>query len=183
MKITILNGNPDNENTGFDNYLNEISTRLHSNNHTVSILQLRDMDIKHCVGCFGCWVKTPGRCAAKDDSYIVCRESVNSELVIFSSPIIMGFTTALLKKTHDKMIPLLLPYNEIVNNECHHFARYDKYPKLGLLLEKDNKTDDDDIEIITDIYKRDAVNLKSSLSFIKFMSDSIEEVENEINNI
>lgn len=183
MRITILNGNPNAENARFDNYLKSLSDLLESSNHTVTTLKLREMDIKYCIGCFNCWVKTPGECRVADDSRDVCREYINSDLVLFASPIIMGFTSTLLKKAHEKLLPLLLPYLEFVQNESHHVSRYEKYPRIGLLLEKEKDTDDEDLKIITDIYKRDAINFKTSFCFTKLITDSAEEVTNEINNI
>ena len=127
MKITILNGNPNVEDSGFDDYLTKLKTVLESRDHTVLILHLRDMDIRYCIGCFGCWVKTPGECSnAADDTRVVCREFINSGLVIFASPVIMGFTSALLKKAHDRLLPLLTPYVRLFEGESHHVARYDK---------------------------------------------------------
>jgi multimeric flavodoxin WrbA len=183
MKITILNGNPNAGNVKFDNYLKSLSDLLESNKHTVTILQLREMDIRYCIGCWGCWVKTPGECIVTDGSGDICREYINSDLVLFASPVIMGFTSALLKKAHDKLIPLIHPYFEIVQNETHHLARYDKYPLMGLLLEKGKDTDGEDIEIISDIYRRDAINFKTSFCFTKLTDDSVEELANEINCI
>lgn len=183
MRITILNGNPNAENAPFDNYLKSLSDLLESSNNTVTILKLREMDIKYCIGCFNCWVKTPGECRAADDSRDVCREYINSDLVLFASPILMGFTSTLLKKAHEKLLPLLLPYLEFVQNESHHASRYEKYPRIGLLLEKEKDTDDEDLKIITDIYKRDAINFKTSFCFTKLITDSAEEVTNEINGI
>ena len=183
MKITILNGNPNADNGQFDNHLRELSDRIEQDKHTVTTMQLRDMDIRYCVGCFGCWVKTPGECVTRDDSHDICCEYINSDLVIFASPIIMGFTSALLKKVYDKLISLVLPYFELVQNEVHHVARYDKYPLMGLLLEKDHDTDEEDIKIISDIYKRSAINLKSSFCFTGFIDDPVEKTANEINSI
>ena len=183
MKITILNGNPHPGSIGFDNYLDDLSGLLESSQHAVAILKLREMDIRYCVGCFDCWVKTPGECIAADDSRDICREYINSDFALFASPIIMGFTSALLKKAHDKLIPLILPYFEIVHNECHHAPRYEKYPPLGLLLEKSKGADEEDIKIISDIYRRDAINLKASFCFTRLTSDPVEEVAGEINRI
>ena len=183
MKITILNGNPNADNVKFDNYLKELSDLLESSNHTVTILKLREMDIKYCIGCFGCWLKTPGECIVADGSRDVCREYINSDFVLFASPIIMGFSSALLKKAQDKLIPLVLPYLEIVQNEFHHLARYEKYPMMGLLLEKSNGADEEDIKIISNIYMRDAINLKTSFCFTRLTTDPVEEVANEINRI
>lgn len=183
MKITILNGNPDSKNKDFDQYLLDLKRSLEICNHRVRLFRLRDMNIKYCIGCFNCWLKTPGECFAKDESHDICREYINSDLAIFTSPVIMGFVSALLKKINDKLIPLIHPYLEMVNGECHHLARYDRYPALGLILAKDDRTDDEDIEIIREIYRRDAINLKTSLSFAKLTDNPIEEVCNEINNI
>ncbi len=54
MKVTFLNGNPDAADSGFDGYLAELTRQLESRGHTVTGLQLRDMDIRYCIGCFGC---------------------------------------------------------------------------------------------------------------------------------
>ena len=180
MNITILNGNPDTGNSPFDSYLNELSEILTEKNNTVTNLTLRDMDIKYCTGCFSCWLKTPGECITKDDSPEVRNRFVNSDFVLFSSPVIMGFPSTLLKKMQDKFIPLIHPYFEFVQNEMHHKRRYDKYPVLGLLIEKSEDTDDEDISIIHDIYRRTALNFRSSLKFLKLTGEPAEEVANEI---
>lgn len=183
MKITILNGNPNAASIEFDNYLKRLSDLLESNNHTVTILKLREMGIRYCIGCFYCWVKTPGECIVADGSHDVCREYINSDFVLFASPVIMGFTSTLLKKAHDKLIPLLLPYAEFVQNEAHHLPRYEKYPLIGLLLEKGKDTDEKDIEIISAIYRREAISLKTSFCFTRLTDEPVGEVANEINRI
>jgi multimeric flavodoxin WrbA len=184
LRITILNGNPNKDNQGFNEYVDKLSDALTSQSHSVRILQLKDMDIRYCIGCFGCFDKTPGECStAADDSREVRREYMNSDLVLFASPIIMGYTSALLKKPTERNLGLLLPYGEIAQGETHHPARYDKYPQLGLLLEKNSDSDDEDIEIISDMYMRDAINFHATLCFTKLTSDPMEEVIDEINSI
>jgi multimeric flavodoxin WrbA len=184
MRVTILNGNPNEENIRFDDYLKKLSDLLLLRNHSVKILQLRDMDIRYCIGCFGCFDKTPGECStAADDSREVRREYINSDFVLFASPIIMGYTSALLKKPIERNLGLLLPYGAIIQEETHHPARYDKYPQLGLLLEKNSNSDDEDVEIISDMYMRDAINFHTTLCFTKLTSDPIKEVVDEINAI
>lgn len=186
MRITLLNGTPaDARYKNFELFLEKLAIYLDKDRHTVTNLKLRNMDIKYCTGCFGCWVKTPGECLTADDSRTVRRESVNCDLLVFASPIIMGFTSAILKKTMDKMIPLVHPYIEIVEKECHHRKRYDKYPPLGLILDRpvDNRTDDEDIAITRKIFERLSLNFRSTLQFVAFDHTPMEEVINEINHI
>ncbi|MBI2857905.1 MAG: flavodoxin family protein, partial [Chloroflexi bacterium] len=92
MKIVILNGNGSDSEAGFDGYLEELSALLESHHHTVTMLKLRVMDIRLCIGCWDCWLKTPGLCRVRDGSDEVCRECINSDLVLFASPVVMGFT-------------------------------------------------------------------------------------------
>lgn len=182
MKITILNGNPDAENTAFEDYLKALCGAYEARGHSAEVLMLRELDIKHCLGCWSCWVKTPGFCAVKDDSEIVCRSYINADLVVFASPVIMGFTSALMKKAQDKLIPLILPHIEVDHGECHHVARYEKYPAIGLLLQR-NGCDDEDIGIITDIYSRIAWNFKTRLAFSGTMDKPVGEVAHEADGI
>ncbi len=182
MNIVILNGNPDANQTTFDAYLQRLSDRL-TPAHEVTTLALREMEIKYCIGCFGCWVKTPGECIIEDDSRTVRRAVIHSDLVLFASPVIMGFYSALLKKVADKFIPLIHPYITVDQGEAHHKPRYETYPLVGLLLEKGEDTDDKDIEIITDIHQRTALNFKSSLAFAKLTTDPVEEVARAIDRL
>lgn len=180
MKITILNGNPDAVNTNFDAYLKRLSETLTAKQHQATTLALRDMDIKYCAGCWGCWVKTPGECVARDDSADMCRAVINADLVLLASPVTMGFPSALLKKTVEKFLPLIHPYIAVVQGEAHHKARYDEYPLMGLLLEKSSDADNADVQIIADIFSRTALNFKTQLAFTELTSTPVEEIAEAI---
>lgn len=176
MKITILNGNPDPAvYPHFDDYLSLLSQLLQESGAEVTLFPLRNMKIHYCAGCFGCWVKTPGECASPDDSADICREVIQSDGLLFASPLIQGFTSALLKKAGDKLIPLIHPYFAVVEGEAHHRARYSHYPKIGLLLEAGDDADHEDIEITRSIYSRTALNMKSQLTFSGLTSTPVEE--------
>jgi multimeric flavodoxin WrbA len=179
MRITILNGDPD-PNSAFQQYVQQVAGRLGDAGHTVTTLNLRDLNLKGCSGCFGCWVKTPGECVKRDDSAQVCRAVLNSSLTVFASPIVMGFTTALLKRATDQSIPLIHPYFIVQGGEVHHRARYAKYPAYGLLLGAGSDCDAEDIEIVTALWRRTARNLKSRLAFTAVADRPAQEVADEL---
>ena len=133
-------------------------------------------------GCFNCWVKTPGLCVFRDDGDILCREVLHCDYVIIASPVIMGYPSAMAKNALDRIIPLIHPYLEDIDGEVHHMKRYEKYPVMGLLLEKSGDTDDEDITIITEIFQRAALNLQSRLGFVRLTTTSVEELADEIIN-
>jgi multimeric flavodoxin WrbA len=178
MKITILNGNP--EPAGFDSYLFQLQTALMAKGHTVTLIDLRDLTLRYCIGCFGCWVKTPGVCSSSDESCEMRRAVIHSDFTLWAAPLKMGFPSALLKMALDKSIPLLHPYFEVALGEAHHRKRYDHYPRLGLLLENEADTDSQDLEIVTDILGRTAINMKSRLEFSLTTDSFTDEIVNRI---
>ncbi len=180
MQIAILNGNPDTQARALEDYVEQLTTMLTAQGHQVTMCTLREMDIKYCTGCFGCWVKTPGQCVVKDDSHQVCRTVINSDFTLWAAPLNMGFPSALFKKTLDKSIPLIHPYFVVENNEAHHRSRYDHYPLLGLLLHKEPDTDEDDVRIVNDILSRTALNMKSRLTFAHTTDQAVEETARAI---
>lgn len=183
MKVTIFNGNPQKEENDFDKYLEVLKSYLISRGTYVQIFQLKNMNINQCTGCFGCWTKKPGECLIKDDHSMLCENYINSDFVLFTSPLIMGFTSALLKKAADRLIPLLNYKIELVENECHHLARYDKYPDIGVVVQKESDSDSEDLEITNNLYQRMALNFKASCRFTVSTEHSPEEIYNEINSI
>ncbi|MCJ7735523.1 MAG: NAD(P)H-dependent oxidoreductase [Anaerolineales bacterium] len=165
MKITILNGNP--TRSAFDDYLDRLVKVLVSGNHQVIKMDLRDLSLKYCTGCFDCWTKTPGFCAADEASQEIGRAVINSDFTLWAAPLKMGFPSALMKMAFDKHLPLIHPYIMVDQNESHHLKRYEKYPRVGLLVEKEPDTTGNELEIIRDIFSRTALNFKSKLDFME----------------
>ena len=163
MKITILNGNPDL--TPFDAYLAELEEAIQTEGHAVTRLDLRDMPLHYCIGCWGCWVKTPGECISRDASLEMDRTIINADFVLWAAPLKMGFPSELLKRAIDKHLPLIHPYMVVDHGEGHHRKRYARYPLVGLLSEKEPSTDERDLQIVTDIFCRTALNFKTRLEF------------------
>ncbi len=165
MKITLINGAPQPGEQDLPYYTSIVAKEIGKNNE-ITYFPLANMNIKHCTGCWTCWWKTPGQCTLKDDATSVFQSVINSNMVIFASPIMAGFTSSLLKTLQDRLIVLLHPYIELVQGECHHRKRYEQYPDFGLLLSKDADSDAEDIQIITDIYKRLALNFHCTLKHV-----------------
>ncbi len=163
MKITILNGNP--EPSSFDTYLAKLVATFRTEGHAVTQLDLRDLHLGYCIGCWGCWVKTPGECFSRDASLEMDQVVIQADFVLWAAPLKMGFPSTLLKMALDKHLPLIHPYMVVDHGEAHHRKRYSHYPRVGLLIEKELDTDQGDLQIVSDIFCRTALNFKSRLEF------------------
>jgi multimeric flavodoxin WrbA len=51
------------------------------------VITLRDKDINHCLGCFNCWIKTPGVCVHKDDMPNLLEKIVAADVLVFGTPL------------------------------------------------------------------------------------------------
>lgn len=80
--------------------------------------------IRHCSGCFGCWIKTPGKCVLKDGYDNMGELLGKSEKVTVISQCFYGCYSPFVKNVLDRSISWLLPFFKIRNNETHHKRRY-----------------------------------------------------------
>ena len=164
MKITILNGSP--ATTALDAGLAELKQVLEAGGNLVTQFDLRDLSLRYCIGCWGCWVKTPGQCSNGDTTcQAIARAVINADFVLWAAPLKLGFPSSLLKMALDKHLPLIHPYTLVDHAEAHHRKRYAHYPRIGLLLEKEATSDVRDLQIVTDICCRTALNFKTRLEF------------------
>lgn len=164
MQMTIINGIPDNSYEDFEDSLNSTTEAL-SGQHEIDVYCVRDMDFHNCIGCFSCWVKTPGKCIFDDDITEVLKKTHRSDLLIYVSPVSAGFLTAETKKAMERFLPLMLPYIDIYKKECHHLPRYEMNYKMGLILIRKEQDDLKCRKYIYDIFDRLAINMRIDVPF------------------
>jgi len=183
MKVTIVNGSPDDKWSKFENALDRTAKKL-SKEHDISVFNVKDMDISFCCGCYSCWTKTPGRCIFKDDMEKIIRSAVKSDLLLYTSPVITGFISADTKKIMDRILPCALPFIRNFNGECHHPSRYENEPDLGVILYDDGKIDETSKGLVFDTIDRLSLNFHADRTIkVTATEENLSEVlENEIRN-
>ncbi len=107
-----------------------VQEKLRQAGWTSAPQRLAELDIAPCLGCFGCWLKTPGRCLIRDDAEQVLAAAAVADLWVLITPITWGGYSSALKKGMDRLIPLLLPFFQRVQNEAHHPQRYPQPRRL-----------------------------------------------------
>ena len=74
MKTLVLNG-ARNEKETVNTVSDCLEDSLNGKGHEVDVMILRNEKIGACLGCFGCWLKTPGECVIKDAGSKLPKES------------------------------------------------------------------------------------------------------------
>ena len=82
--------------------------------------------IRHCTGCFGCWVKTPGQCVITDGYHTTPEKCARADEVIVISRCVCGMYSPFVKNVLDRNIGYIHPYFAQRNGEMHHKLRYDR---------------------------------------------------------
>jgi len=151
-------------------------------NWDATSIVLEDKSIAYCMGCFGCWVQTPGECVIKDYVETIAREMVHSDLIIYITPIVFGGYSSILKKALDRQISSVLPYFTKVDGEVHHSKRYEKQQSLlsiGLIDKHDTEKED----IFKSLVARNAINGWSPFqrAIIYLNGEDVAEFSNNFN--
>lgn len=89
----------------------------------VKWINLSELNISNCVGCFGCWTKTPGRCVIRDDAAHVYPLIAASDKVLYVSRIKYGGYDTIMKTMLERAIPVQQAFLRIVQGETHHVQR------------------------------------------------------------
>ncbi len=126
----------------------------------LKIISFRGQPIKPCLGCWNCWLKTPGRCAIKDQMAETYSAYVISDTVILLMDTAQGFINHNAKAYLDRTIPHYHPYIEIVDGECHHVARYERYPDLAFYYDTAGLSKQEE-QVIEDYLYRTAFHFRS----------------------
>jgi len=126
----------------------------------LKVIRLGDQSIQSCIGCWNCWLKTPGRCVMKDQMAGFCSDYVNSDTVILLMDTAQGFINHQAKAFLDRTIPHYHPYIEVVDGELHHMARYKRYPQMVFYYDTEGLENQEE-QVIEDYLYRTAYHFQS----------------------
>lgn len=127
----------------------------------------------NCIGCFGCWIKTPGACVIRDQyGDVGACLSKCQEIIILSKCFYGGFSP-FVKKILDRSISYNHPYFEIRNKEMHHRRRYGNHIDLKVCFYGENITSQEK-HTAEKLIQANAINLDCNAQKVIFVQDVAE---------
>jgi len=120
MKVVAINSSPRMEKGNTALILNPFIEGMEEVGAEVELFYTRKLVVKPCLGCFGCWVKTPGRCVQKDDMDWLLPKMNEADIWVFATPLYVDGATGSLKGLMDRMLPRIQPFFEIRKGRCRH---------------------------------------------------------------
>ena len=126
-------------------------------------ITMREQKIGNCAGDFFCWVRTPGMCNVDDDNRVIAAKVMQSDLIIYLTPVTFGGYSSELKRMVDHQIQNILPFFANIHGEIHHQKRYSHYPNLltiGWMDEPNTQAE----SIFRHLVHRNAINMHAKTS-------------------
>jgi multimeric flavodoxin WrbA len=133
------------------------------------------LDVNHyCVGCFACWLKTPGKCVI-NDKYQDMGEKLSSvnEFIIISKATFGSYSSAI-KNVLDRSISYVKPFFVIRHGEMHHEERYKNKLNISAIFYGDCSPWERDTA--ENLVMANAKNLNAFVSEVCFV-DSVYELK------
>lgn len=125
---------------------------------------------QHCMGCFSCFVKTPGVCVIKDGFEQSGAKMGNADRVVIISKMEFGGYSSRVKKILDRCLPSVHADFEIVNGQMRHARRYDNNPDFDIYFYSDAIFGSKQMNVGIDLVMRNANNLgftNTNISYVK----------------
>ena len=154
---------------------------LASPGHNVETVVLKREELAPCIGCYCCWLKTPGKCAVTNDAANdIASKEVNADAVVLLSQITYGGFSADIKAFLDRSIQNILPFFEIYKGEMHHPKRYERFP--AWIAVGYGNVSDAEKQTFNKLAERNALNLRPAGHFSFCVNDS-EQLSREAGSI
>ena len=100
---------------------------------TIQFIDLSRLKIANCVGCFGCWTKTPGKCVMRDDAVKVYPQIAASHRILYVTRIKYGGYDTVMKTMLERSIPVQQAFIRLFDGETHHVQR-NVVPKAAVII-------------------------------------------------
>lgn len=173
MKTLILDGSQAGDRVGSFSAAT-LQAEIAQRGWSSEVVVLREKKIGNCMGDFLCWFKSPGKCHVADDQLEISRKFIESDLVIFLTPITFGGYSSTLKKMVDHMIQNTLPFFATHSGEIHHLQRYERYPDV-LTIGWQSEPDEQGASIFRHLAWRNSINFYAKVHGCGILSGNQED--------
>lgn len=109
MRVLVLNASPKGEESHTMALTRAFLSGFPAGTETET-LELRNLTIRPCTGCLGCWTKTPGRCVLRDDMEQVYAAIARADVIAESFPLYFYGLPGTLKTMMDRCLPYTKAY-------------------------------------------------------------------------
>mgnify|MGYP000507765489 CR=1 FL=1 len=153
--------------------LSDRPLKFKSENDSFLFIDLSALNIANCVGCFGCWTKTPGKCVIRDDAVKVYPAIAKSDTLLYISRIKYGGYDTVMKKMLERAIPVQQAFIRLVDGETHHVQR-DVKPKNATIIAYGDISDEEK-GLFEKLVARNALNMNFEKYNIIYSVESLLE--------
>jgi putative NADPH-quinone reductase len=134
MHVMAINGSPRQDKSSTYHILSPLLEGMRAAGATTELVHLGQLQIKPCLGCFLCWVKTPGKCVQHDDMAGVLERFVQADLLVFGTPLYHYTVSGLMKNFIDRTLPTCEPWLVEDPGRPGWSGHPDRYPKDRAML-------------------------------------------------
>jgi NAD(P)H-dependent FMN reductase len=110
MKVLAINGSPRVRSSSTYHILVPLVEGMRAAGAETSLIHVRELELKPCLGCFHCWVQTPGECVHEDGMRAALEAYTEADLVVYGTPLYHGSMSGLLKTFLDRLLPRHEPW-------------------------------------------------------------------------
>ena len=125
-----------------------------------------------CIGCFGCWLKTPGRCVIPDAYQCMGERLSRADELVIISKCSFGSYSSKVKNILDRSISYVSPFFVIRKGEMHHRPRYANQLTVSALFYGAEITEEEK-ETARSLVKANALNLNGQVGSVRFMEEAV----------
>ena len=165
MNILVLNGNPDRNNTEFDQYLSGYQLKLHKTGHYVKTFRLREMRINSLEGSKLQDASNRNLFAGDDTRYIINSLS-DCDLLVWASPLTQGTLSLMTRMVQDHINRYFQDNLTDQSNHWHHGSAEHRIPLIGVIVQPENDTTPKQMLLIRLAQERMAADVKMVMSFM-----------------
>lgn len=121
VKVLALNGSPRGQKGNTEQVLQSFLEGMEDQGAVIEKIYLKEKEIRHCLGCFSCWKKTPGKCIQFDDMSDLLPRYIEADILVYATPLYCFTVTGIMKNFMDRCLPSVNPASDKQNGyQCNN---------------------------------------------------------------